>query len=78
MREAFGGSFAVDDGYLSTASIGVPSVAVADAVAAAVADWRTGAGRASDFDAAVGTARAAYAALVGASADRVAIGSTGS
>lgn len=76
MRRAFGQEFDVPDGYLNTASIGVPSTVVADAVAAAVAGWRSGAGRAGDFDAAVDTARTAYAALVGASPDRVAIGST--
>ncbi|MDN5748537.1 MAG: aminotransferase, partial [Pseudonocardia sp.] len=74
MRSSFGQQFDVPDGYLNTASIGVPPVPVADAVAEAVTDWRTGAGRPGDFDAPVATARAAYGRLVGASADRVAIG----
>lgn len=74
MRSAFGQRFDVPDGYLNTASIGVPPVAVADAVAAAVVGWRTGAGRATDFDAPVAAARAGFARLVGCAADRVAIG----
>ena len=42
-RTAFGEQFDVPDGYLNTASIGIPPVPVADAVAAAITDWRTGA-----------------------------------
>lgn len=76
MRSAFGAEFDVPDGYLNTASVGVPPTAVADAVAAAVQDWRTGAGRPPDFDAPVALAREAYGQLVGFPAERVAIGST--
>lgn len=76
MRKAFGQQFGVPDGYLNTASIGVPSTETADAVAAAVSDWRIGAGRARDFDAPVAAARAGFADLVGMPPDRVAIGST--
>jgi selenocysteine lyase/cysteine desulfurase len=71
---AFGQKFDLPDGYLNTASIGVPAVAVADAVAEAVAGWRRGAGRAADFDPAVEAGRAAFADLVGVPVDRVAIG----
>ena len=74
MRSAFGQWFDLGDGYLNTASIGVPPVPVADAVAAAVTGWRTGAGRPGEFDAAVATARAAFGRLVGVTPDRVAIG----
>ncbi len=74
MRSAFGQQFDVPDGYLNTAGIGIPSVAVADAVTAAVADWRTGAGRPAHFDEPVAAARAAFGRLVGFGADRVAIG----
>jgi selenocysteine lyase/cysteine desulfurase len=74
-RTAFGADFDVPDGYLNTASIGIPSVAAADAVAAAVADWRTGAASAPDFDEPVAAARAGFAALVGVGPERVAIGS---
>ncbi|MBN9096528.1 MAG: aminotransferase class V-fold PLP-dependent enzyme [Pseudonocardia sp.] len=76
MRTAFGSAFDVPDGYLNTASVGIPPVQVADAVAAAVQDWRTGAGRPTDFDVPVALARAAYGRLVGFPAERVAIGST--
>ncbi|MCY7344366.1 MAG: aminotransferase [Pseudonocardia sp.] len=76
MRTAFGMKFDVPDGYLNTASIGVPPAPVADAVAAALQDWRTGTGRPADFDEAVAVARAAYGRLVGAPPDRVAIGAT--
>jgi selenocysteine lyase/cysteine desulfurase len=74
VRIAFGQQFDVPDGYLNTASIGVPPVSAADAVAAAVADWRRGAGRPADFDPAVAAGRAAFADLVGVAVDRVAIG----
>jgi selenocysteine lyase/cysteine desulfurase len=76
VRSAFGERFDVPDTYLNTAGIGVPSVTVADAVADAVRDWRRGAGRPVDFDDPVATARAAYGRLVGAPAERVAIGAT--
>jgi selenocysteine lyase/cysteine desulfurase len=74
-RTAFGADFDVPDGYLNTASIGIPPVAVADAVAAAVAGWRTGAAAAPDFDEPVERARAGFAALAGVDAGRVTIGS---
>ncbi|GAA4551522.1 aminotransferase [Pseudonocardia xishanensis] len=74
MREAFGQSFDVGDGYLNTASVGVPPRQAADAVSAALQEWRTGVGRATDFDGVVTRARAAFAELVGVSADRVAVG----
>jgi selenocysteine lyase/cysteine desulfurase len=75
VRSAFGRQFAVPDGYLNTASIGVPPVAVAEAVTAAVRDWQAGAGRARDFDRPVAVARAAFAELVGVGPERVVIGS---
>jgi len=75
VRSAFGQEFDVPDGYLNTASIGIPSVAAGAAVADAVAGWRSGAGRAGEFDEPVARARAGYADLVGVGVDRVAIGS---
>jgi selenocysteine lyase/cysteine desulfurase len=78
VRTAFGQEFDVPDGYLNTASIGVPPVAVGEAVAAAVHDWRTGTARPPDFDAPVVRARAAFGELVGVGADRVVIGSAAS
>ncbi|MFC4945488.1 aminotransferase class V-fold PLP-dependent enzyme [Pseudonocardia sp. GCM10023141] len=76
MRTAFDHPFDVPDGYLNTASIGIPPAFAADAVEAAIRGWRTGAGRPPAFDAPVTTARAAFARLVGVATDRVAIGST--
>src|SRR5207237_243215 len=58
VRKAFGEEFDVPDGYLNTASIGIPSVAVGEAVAVAIAGWRAGAGRAPEFDEPVARARA--------------------
>ena len=74
MRDSFGERFDVPDGYLNTASIGIPSVAAGEAVTAAVARWRSGAGRAGEYDEPVARARAGFADLVGVGADRVAIG----
>lgn len=76
MRSAFGQRFDVPDGYLDTASVGIPSEAVGRVVAEAVAAWRAGSGRPADFEAPVAAARAAYGALVGVEPDRVAIGGT--
>lgn len=72
MRDGFGESFDVPTGYLNTASIGVPSVSVADAVAGAVAEWRVGAARPPQYDRAVAAARAAWARLVGVAPEHVA------
>ncbi|MEP6800273.1 MAG: aminotransferase class V-fold PLP-dependent enzyme [Lapillicoccus sp.] len=74
MRTAFGQEFDVRDGYLNTASIGVPPRAAVAAVDAAVRAWATGAAQPADFDDAVGAARAAYARLVGFEATDVALG----
>jgi selenocysteine lyase/cysteine desulfurase len=74
VRKAFGEQFDVPDGYLNTPSVGIPSTSVADAVAAAVDDWRRGAAAPPDYDPAIATARAAFAELVGVPVRRVAIG----
>jgi len=76
VREACGARFDVPDGYLNTASIGIPSVAVADVVAGAVAEWRVGASRPPQYDQDVAAARANWARLVGVSAERVASGAS--
>ncbi|MER7011158.1 aminotransferase class V-fold PLP-dependent enzyme [Saccharopolyspora sp. NPDC000359] len=78
MREAFGAEFDVPDGYLNTASIGIPPAAAARAVAESVRRWGSGLDRPGDFEPAVATARAAFAQLIGTTADRVAIGTTAS
>lgn len=63
-------------GYLDTASIGLPPRAAADAVAAAVDDWRHGRAQPQDFDADVVRSRAAWARLAGVSPATVAVGAT--
>jgi selenocysteine lyase/cysteine desulfurase len=76
VRTAFGEEFDVPDGYLNTASIGIPSRAVAAAVDAAVSAWRTGAAQPADHDPAVEASRAGFAALAGVPVDRVAVGAS--
>ncbi|MBO0743922.1 MAG: aminotransferase class V-fold PLP-dependent enzyme [Candidatus Dormibacteraeota bacterium] len=76
MRHAFGADFDVPLGYLDTASIGVPSVAVADAVVEAVDHWRRAEQGPFEHDAAVERAREAFAGLIGVPAGQVAIGAT--
>jgi hypothetical protein len=73
VREAFGERFDIRPGYLNTASIGVPSANTADRMIETITDWRTGAAQPAEFDADVYTARVAWARLVGASVDNVAI-----
>ncbi|RLK62090.1 aminotransferase class V-fold PLP-dependent enzyme [Actinokineospora cianjurensis] len=74
MRTAFGERFEITPGYLNSASIGVPPARVAGAVAAAVRRWAEGLDNAPAFDPDIATARAAWAALVGADPTEVAIG----
>jgi selenocysteine lyase/cysteine desulfurase len=76
VREAFGQRFEVPVGYLNTASIGVPPVAVADAVDEAVTRWRTGQARAPEFDEHVAAARTAWARLAGVDSANVATGAS--
>src|SRR5260370_5942825 len=76
VRTAFGQSFDVSPGYLNTASVGIPPLFVADAVAQAVGRWRTGSDRSNAFDADVTAAREAWASLIGVAADNVAIGAS--
>lgn len=76
MREAFGERFDVPDGYLNTASIGIPSVTVADAVTDAVAEWRVGASRPPQYDRYVTAARASWATIAGVPVARVASGAS--
>ncbi|MFI5612816.1 aminotransferase class V-fold PLP-dependent enzyme [Amycolatopsis sp. NPDC051903] len=73
---AFGTDFAVPPGYLNTPSIGIPPAPVADAVAAAVQRWRTGADTPGRFDESVARSRAGFARLAGVAPDRVAIGAS--
>ncbi|WP_033292403.1 aminotransferase class V-fold PLP-dependent enzyme [Amycolatopsis jejuensis] len=69
-------TFAVPAGYLNTPSIGIPPAPVADAVAAAVEQWRGGQATPSGFDASVARSRAGFAQLAGVPVERVAIGAS--
>jgi len=73
---AFGERFDIPDGYLNTASIGVPPARVADAMAKAVSDWRQGLTKAPDYDEPTGVARRGWARLVGVDPANVAIGAS--
>lgn len=74
IREWGDGRFEVPDGYLNTASIGIPPVHAADAVAEAVRRWGRGADTPGDFEESVAISRQGFANLIGVPADRVAIG----
>lgn len=76
MRTAFGQQFDVPTGYLNNASIGIPPVIVADAVADAVQRWRAGADDPGSFDGHVLRAREAFGHLVGVPTARVAQGAS--
>jgi selenocysteine lyase/cysteine desulfurase len=67
--------FAPDVTYLDTASMGLPPRRTVAALESALAEWRAGRARAPGFDDAVASSRASFAALVGTTADRVAVGS---
>ncbi|OLF06079.1 aminotransferase class V-fold PLP-dependent enzyme [Actinophytocola xanthii] len=76
MRVAYGQRFDVPDGYLNTASVGVPPDFAADAVVRGVDRWRGGLARPPEYDEHVATARGAWASLVGVPVERVAAGAT--
>src|SRR3954467_1724401 len=62
--------------YLNTASFGLPPDPVWDALTRAQQDWRAGRVSWEHWTAVTGRARAQYARLAGADADRVAVGAT--
>jgi selenocysteine lyase/cysteine desulfurase len=68
-------AFAVDPGYLNTASVGAPPRATVQALREAIGEWAAGRSSASGYDPIVVTARAAFARLVGVDPDDVCIGS---
>lgn len=78
MRKAFNAVFDVPDGYLNTASIGIPPTETVRKVSEAVERWGRGHDRPGDFDEHVATARDAFARLIGVPAERVAIGASAS
>lgn len=76
MRSAFGLSFDLPAGYLNTPSMGVPTLETAAVLRHAVDRWQVGGWGAGDFDEAVATSRASFAALVGCQPSTVAIGTS--
>jgi selenocysteine lyase/cysteine desulfurase len=70
--------FAVEPGYLDTASIGVPPVQAVEAMREALSSWAAGRARPQDYDPYVDAARALFAELVGVSPENVCIGSQAS
>jgi len=78
VRRAFGQEFDVRDGYLNTASLGVPPRTAVEALRRTVDAWAVGSAQPGDFDEAVGSARAAYGGLVGAPVEDVSIGGSAS
>jgi selenocysteine lyase/cysteine desulfurase len=67
--------FAVEPGYLDTASIGVPPVQAVEAMREALSAWAAGRARPQDYDPFVDAARAAFAGLVRVSPEDVCVGS---
>lgn len=67
--------FAVDPGFLDTASVGVPPRATVAAMADAMTTWATGHASAQDYDVSVATSRAAFARLVGVQPEWICVGS---
>jgi len=67
--------FAVEPGYLDTASIGVPPAQTIEAMREALSAWAAGRARPRDYDPVVDAARAVFAGLVGVSPQDVCIGS---
>jgi selenocysteine lyase/cysteine desulfurase len=65
-----------DPGWLNTASYGLPPQPTLDAVHVALDEWRRGGSPWEKWDLSTGRARAAFAALVGAPVDDVAIGAS--
>ena len=65
-------------GYLNAATTGLPSLATADALTAALQTWQAGRMDAADFDTAVTRSRRAFAQLVGTDPAHVAVGSQAS
>jgi len=67
-------AFAPAPGYLNAATLGLPPIAVADAMRTALTDWQAGRASATAYDLDVRAARAAYAGLVQVPTEWVAVG----
>src|SRR5690606_33528010 len=76
MREAFGATFIGPEGYLNTASYGLPPKTTVDALERVHRGWAAGTVVGPDFDADIATARAAFASLAGVPVGSVAMGSS--
>ena len=75
-REAFGAEFFGADGFLDTATYGVPPRFVADALRDCVREWEEGGLAVSVFAEPVRASRAAYASLIGVAEGQVAMGNS--
>src|SRR3712207_5203028 len=67
--------YAVQPGYLNTASIGIPPRGACAELSEQVSRWADGHAEARDYDAWVARARSAFARMVAVPAEQVAIGS---
>jgi selenocysteine lyase/cysteine desulfurase len=75
-RDAFGAEFDGADGFLDTATYGVPPRFAAEALLDCVRSWQQGTLDVSIFIEPIRASRAAYASLIGADEDRVAMGTS--
>jgi selenocysteine lyase/cysteine desulfurase len=75
-REAFGAQFAGADGFLNTATYGLPPQFVVDALNDCIGQWQAGTMDVPSFDQWVAAGRAGYAALTGVPIESVAMGGT--
>ncbi|MBO1752182.1 aminotransferase class V-fold PLP-dependent enzyme [Actinotalea sp. BY-33] len=73
MRTAFGATFDHPEGYLNTATYGLPPRFVTEALAEVMGTWAAGTLRPAELDASVAAARQAFADLVGAPVGSVAM-----
>ena len=65
MDESVRARFPGADGYLDTASLGLPPQAAVDELSVALAEWQAGTATAPGYDRYVGESRASFAAMVG-------------
>lgn len=70
----FSTAFAPVRGYLNASTMGLPPIAVVEAMQEGLAQWQAGTASPVAYDNAVASARAAYAALVGLDGANVAVG----
>jgi selenocysteine lyase/cysteine desulfurase len=70
--------FAAGRGYLAACTLGIPATATVEALTRDLDRWRVGRSTAAEYTAVVERARGHAATLLGATTDRVAVGSQGS